>query len=250
MFIHNINPVLFSIFGLEIRYYGIIYVLGFLFLLWYLMINREKIGLSKDNIYDFVFYFILGSIIGARLFEVLFYEPYYYFTNLKEIIAFWHGGMSFHGGFLGGIIVTLVYSKKKKISFYKIADIIILPLAFFLFLGRIMNFINGELVGKITNVKWCVKFSNYEGCRHPTQLYEAFKNLVIFFTLLYFKNSSKNKNLKEGTLFWTFIFIYGLLRFIIEFFKEPITLYFGIPLGQILSIILAIVGAYFLWLKK
>ena len=246
MFTHNINPVIFSIFGLEVRYYGLVYVIGFLFLLWYLMINREKLNLKKDDVYDFVFYFIIGSIIGARLFEVLFYNPTYYFSNLKEIIAVWHGGMSIHGGLVGGIIVSLIFCKKKKISFYRLADIIVLPLAFFLFLGRIMNFINGELVGRITNVSWCVKFKDYEGCRHPSQLYEAFKNLVIFFTLLYFKN----KKLKEGKLFWLFIVLYSLLRFIVEFFKEPITLYFNIPLGQIFSVILFIIGVYFLWLKK
>ncbi|MBU2633895.1 MAG: prolipoprotein diacylglyceryl transferase [Nanoarchaeota archaeon] len=246
MFVHNINPVLFSIFGLEIRYYGLVYVLGFLVGLWYLMINREILGMSKDEVYDFIFYFMIGGILGARLFEVLFYNPGYYFSNLSQIIAIWNGGMSIHGGITGGIIVSLLFSHMKGIKFYKLVDILVIPLAFFLFLGRIMNYVNGELVGKITNLSWCVKFKNYDGCRHPSQIYEAFKNLILFFVLLYFKN----KKLRDGALFWIFIILYSVLRFFVEFFKEPIALYLGLPLGQLFSLILIIVGVYFLWSKK
>ncbi|MCD4666345.1 prolipoprotein diacylglyceryl transferase [archaeon] len=245
MFVHNINPVLFSIFGLEVRYYGIIYALGFLVALFWLQKNRKELNLTKENVYDFIFYLAVGVIVGSRLFEV-FYNPSYFLSNFTNILKIWDGGMSFHGGLIGAILVSYFYSKKKGIRFYKLVDIMVIPAAFMLFLGRIANFINGELVGKITNVSWCVEFKDYENCRHPSQIYEAFKNLVILFVLLFTKT---RKSLKEGSLFWLFVTLYGLFRFLIEFLKEPTITYFGIPLGQALSFIMLIIGGYMLWEK-
>ena len=236
MFVHNIDPVFFTIFGLEIRYYGLVYFFGFLFILWFLYNKRDKLNLNKDQVYDYVFYLIIGSIIGARLFEVLFYNPGYYFSNLSKIIALWEGGMSIHGGIIGAILVTYWFSKKHKKDFYKLTDFVVLPLAFFLFLGRIANFINAELVGKITNFNYAVKFHGYEGYRYPTQLFEAFKNLVIFFILL------PLKNLKKGVVFYLFLVLYSAFRFFIEFYKEPFAVYFGIPLGQFLCVVFFVIG--------
>ena len=242
MFIHNINPVLLSIFGLEIRYYGLIYVIGFLLVLFILIKERSKLKLSKDEVYDYVFYLIIFLIAGARLFEILFYNPSFYFSNPLQMLMIWKGGLSFHGGLAGIIIWTLIFSRKKKLSFYEFTDILAIPGAFMLFLGRIANFLNGELVGRITNLPWAVKFNGYEGFRHPSQIYESLKNLLIFFVLLFFRN----KNLKKGTLTWLFVFLYGILRFFVEFAKEPISSIIGIPTGQLLSILMIIIGGYFL----
>ncbi|MBL7148042.1 MAG: prolipoprotein diacylglyceryl transferase [Nanoarchaeota archaeon] len=236
MFVHNIDPVFFTIFGLEVRYYGLVYFFGFLFLLWFLNKKRKSLELTKEQVYDFVFYLIIGAIVGSRLFEVLFYNPVYYFNNLSKIIALWEGGMSFHGGLVGAVIVSLIFCKKNKKDFYKLADIIVLPLACFLFLGRIANFINGEIVGKITNFKYAVKFPNYEGYRYPTQLFEAFKNLVIFFILL------PLKNLKKGVVFYLFIILYSFFRFFIEFYKEPSAVYLGVSLGHLFCVVFFVVG--------
>ncbi|MEK6932188.1 MAG: prolipoprotein diacylglyceryl transferase family protein, partial [Nanoarchaeota archaeon] len=101
MFINNINPVLVSIFGLEVRYYGIVYVIGFLLILYILNNQRNKLNLSKDDVYDYVFYLIIFTVVGARLFEILFYEPLFYFSNPLEILMVWHGGLSFHGALTG-----------------------------------------------------------------------------------------------------------------------------------------------------
>jgi phosphatidylglycerol:prolipoprotein diacylglycerol transferase len=161
------------------------------------------------------------------------------------MLTIWNGGLSFHGGFTGIIIWTYIFTKKKKLHFYDLSDILVIPTAFMLFLGRIANFINGELVGKITGLSWGVKFKGYEGFRHPTQIYEALKNLLIFFILLFLRN----KNLKKGTLTWLFVLFYGILRFLIEFMKEPISYTFGIPTGQALSMLMIIVSLYFL-IKK
>jgi len=129
-------------------------------------------------------------------------------------------------------------------SFYDIADICVIPLAFGLFLGRIGNFLNSELVGRITDVPWCVKFKDYEGCRHPSQLYESFKNLVIFAVLWFIKD----KKLKKGIIFWSFILMYSTLRFFIEFFRFPdeqIGFILGLTMGQWLNIVMFAVGIFF-----
>ena len=245
MFIHNINPVLISIFGLEIRYYGLVYVLGFLIILFILNRQKEKLRLSKDDVYDYVFYLIIFTVLGARIFEILFYEPLFYFSNPLEMLMIWHGGLSFHGALTGVVIWIYIFTKKKKLHFYDLSDILVVPVAFMLFLGRIANFINGELVGKVTTLPWAVKFRNYEGFRHPTQIYESLKNLLIFFALLFLRN----KNLKKGTLTWLFFLFYGTLRFLIEFLKEQDSFIFELPVTQILSSLMIVVSLYFL-LKK
>ena len=188
---------------------------------------------------------IIFTVIGARLFEIIFYEPLFYFSNPLEMLMIWEGGLSFHGALLGVIIWTYIFTKKKKLHFYDISDILVIPAAFMLFLGRIANFINGELVGKITNLPWGVKFQDYEGFRHPTQIYESIKNLFIFFVLIFLKN----KNLKKGTLTWLFVLMYGILRFFIEFLKEQSSFIFGIPVTQVLSGLMVIISLYFLLRK-
>lgn len=242
MFINNINPVLLSTFGMEIRYYGIVYVIGFLLMLFILSKQRNNLKITKDDVYDYLFYLIIFTIIGARLFEILFYEPSFYFKNPLQMIMIWKGGLSFHGGLTGILLWTYIFTKKKKINFYDLSDILVIPAAFMLFLGRIANFINGELVGKITSLPWAVKFNGYEGYRHPTQIYEAVKNLIIFFSLLFLKN----KNLKKGELTWLFVLFYGILRFFIEFLKEQDSFFFGLPVTQVLSSLMIIISLYFL----
>jgi len=267
MFVNNIDPILFRIFGLEIRYYGIIYAFGFLFTVWYLLyLSRKKVlGLDENEVYDFSIYLILGVLVGARVFEVLFYQSSYYFSNPKQIIAYWNGGLSFHGGLVGAIIATWLYLKfhnkkitkmdkneikheKHKIGFYDIADALVVPAALGLALGRIANFINGELYGKITTVFWAVKFKSAEGFRHPTQIYESIKNFIIFAFLFSWQQKAlkTSKHYKKGYFFWVFVTMYGAMRFIIEFWKEPETMYFGIPVGQIFSLWMFVIGAYVL----
>jgi len=257
MFIHNLDPVLFHLGPLEIRYYGLFFALGFIiayFLLNYL-VKKNEINLKKEDIADFLFYIAIGSIVGARLFYVVFYNFNFYLTNLTKIFYVWEGGLSFHGGLIGAIITGYFFCKKKNIDFYIMADITVIPLAFGLFLGRIGNFINGELVGRITNVPWCVQFKDFEGCRHPSQLYESAKNLFIFF-FLFFINNKYHKKLKRGTLFWSFVILYSVLRFLIEFFRAPDEqlgfIIMGLTMGQLLNIVMFMVGVIFLYkiLKK
>lgn len=246
MFYNNINPTLLHLGPFEIRYYGIIYVLGFILAYFFIsyLAKERNLKLTKDDIWDLLFYLIIGAVAGARIFEIFVYNLKYYLANPLEMIAIWHGGLSFHGGLIGAVIAAYIYTKRKKIAFYDLADICVIPLAFGLFLGRIGNFLNGELVGRITDVPWCVKFRNYEGCRHPSQLYESFKNLVIFSALWLIKG----KKLKKGIMFWSFILMYSVLRFFIEFFRAPdeqIGFILGLTMGQWLNIMMFIVGLYF-----
>ncbi len=246
MFYNNINPTLLKLGPFEIRYYGIIFALGFILAYFFIryLVKQRNLNLTKDNTLDLLFYIIIGAVIGARLFEIIIYNPGYYIANPFEMIAIWHGGLSFHGGLVGALTTGYLYCRKKKINFYDLADIVVIPLAFGLFLGRIANFINGELVGRITDVPWCVKFKNYQGCRHPSQLYESLKNLLIFTTLWFLKE----KKLKKGIVFWSFILMYSTLRFFVEFFRAPdeqLGFIIGLTMGQWLNIIMFALGIYF-----
>lgn len=248
MFYHNINPTLLKLGPFEIRYYGIIFALGFVIAYFFIyhLAKERKLDLTKEDVADFIFYIILGTVIGARIFEILFYNLKYYLANPLEMIAIWHGGLSFHGGLVGAALAGYLFCRKKRLSFYDLADICVIPLALGLFLGRIANFLNAELVGRITDVPWCVKFPHNEGCRHPSQLYESAKNLFIFFVLY----NIRNKKLKKGILFWSFALLYSTLRFFIEFVRAPDPqlglLLFNLTMGQWLNIIMFAVGLYFI----
>jgi len=154
--------------------------------------------------------------------------------------------LSFHGGLLGAVAAGIIFAKKRKIDFYELADIFVIPLALGLALGRLGNFINGELYGRITNVPWAVQFQDAEGFRHPSQIYESLKNLFIFAVLW----NVKDKKLPKGFLFWLFVTMYSFLRFVVEFFRQPdeqLGFFFGwLSMGQILSIIMFGIGFYFL----
>lgn len=239
MYIHNINPTLIEIGPLEIRWYGLIFLLGFIMGFFWLDYQRKKnkINLTKDDIYDLIFYLALGIVIGSRLFEVLFWEPGYYFSNPSKIIAIWEGGLAFHGGLFGAILAIYWFSKKKKISLAKLADILVIPAVFGLALGRIANFINGELWGTITNVSWCVKFPGVEGCRHPVQIYGAIKRFIVLGILLLINK----KEHKDGFLAWNMILFLGVGRFIVDFVREDAR-FILLSTGQYFSILMVIIS--------
>jgi phosphatidylglycerol:prolipoprotein diacylglycerol transferase len=247
-FIHNINPVLIGIGPFEIRYYALAYVLGFLVLYFTLLYYSRKkiIKLTGDEAEWLSIYLILGIIIGARLLTVFGWsfasgDPFYFLRNPWDIFAVWKGGMSLHGGIIGILLVGYWYCRKKKLSFAKVADLLVIPAAFVLALGRIGNFINGELVGTITNLPWCFKFPLYEGCRHPVQLYAAAGRAALGGFLI-FLNKKKRKN---GFLLWIFIFLMGVGRFFCDFIREDPRL-FGLSFGQYLSIVMFVIGGYVL----
>jgi phosphatidylglycerol:prolipoprotein diacylglycerol transferase len=259
MFYHNINPVLLEIGPVQVRYYGLFWAIGFViayFLIYYLA-KRKELPLTKDDAADFLAYEIIGIILGARIVYVLFYNLQFYLESPLEIFALWHGGLSFHGGLTGAVIAGYLFCKKKKTEFYDLADIAVIPVALGLALGRLGNLANAELYGRIANVPWCIDYSKNQfvevpaGCRHPSQIYASFKNLIIFAVLWFIKD----KKMPKGFMFWSFVALYGLFRTIVEFFRQPdeqigfIFNYF--TMGQLLSFPLFLLGLYMLFrLKK
>lgn len=243
MIVHSINPVLINLGPVAIRYYGLVYFIGFLFLLLSLKkyaVKHVK-GLTSENSEEFVIYLIIGIIVGARAFEVLVYHPLFYLSNPARILMIWNGGLSFHGGLVGAVAAGILFCRRRKISFYELADIVITPVCLFLALGRIANFINAENIGIVASVSWCVVFPAAEGCRHPVQLYEALKNLFIMGVLMLLYKNRKRLKLAEGSIFWLFWILYGTLRFIITFLREDAR-FLGLSIGQYLCVLMVIMG--------
>jgi len=236
-----IDPIIFKVGSFQLTWYALVYIIGFIVCTIALSkaSKRKEINLKQSEVYDFVIILVIGMLIGARLFHIVFWDLSYFTNNPSEILRIWKGGMSFHGGLLGMLLISIYYSKKKKIDFFKLADILVLPAALFLALARIANYINHEILGTITSSGWCVEFPGVSGCRHPVQLYAAAGKLALFFLLLYLKK--KKHNIKSGFLFAIFLTLLGLGRFFLDFIREDIH-YLGLSSGQWFSAIMIIVG--------
>ncbi|MBI4148858.1 prolipoprotein diacylglyceryl transferase [Candidatus Woesearchaeota archaeon] len=239
MFTYSLNPVLFHLGPLQIRWYGIIFLLGFIITYFWLQQERKqgRLALSSDDISDLLFYLFLGVLIGARFFAVFIWEPAYYFSHPGKILAVWEGGLAFHGGLIGAALAGWLFARKKNIPLAQLADTLTLPAVLGLALGRIANFINGELWGTVTTVPWCANVPGIEGCRHPAQIYYALKRFLVLGILLLIARKAH----KPGFLFWNMITLFGIGRFFIDFFKDdPII---GLlTMGQYLSILMAVAG--------
>ncbi len=247
MFTNAINPVIVQLGPVQIKWYGLVYVIGFAlayYLLWRAAKEKRVKNLTTKNLDELLLYLIIGVVVGSRLLLFLVGHPMQFLEDPLEVFRIWHGGMSFHGGLVGIVFFGWLFCRKYKVRFYALADLLAAPAAFMLFVGRIANFINGELVGTVTNVPWCVQYGHVQGCRHPSQLYEAGKNLVIFFSLLGFQ---RLKGLKEGTIFWSFVLMYGTLRFFVTFFRDDPRLILGLSGGQVLSLAMALIAGYVLF---
>jgi len=248
----NINPVAVDLGIIKIRWYALSYIVGIL-LSWFLIlkiIKIKKIDLNSKEISDLVSNCMIGIIIGGRLGYVFFYNPEYYSNNLLEIFKIWNGGMSFHGGFIGVVFAVIYSSKLFKIPILTFADLIAIVAPVGLFFGRLANFINGELFGRTTNHSFGIIFPNGGDVpRHPSQLYEAFFEGIVLFIILWVMMHLFNLLKKPGIITSLFIFLYGLFRFFIEFFREPDQhiglLYFEFSMGQILSLPMILIGLYF-----
>ncbi|MBD3304609.1 prolipoprotein diacylglyceryl transferase [Candidatus Woesearchaeota archaeon] len=245
MWVHNLNPVIFSLGPLEVRWYGLMYVLSFIVIYLYARaaVKQNKLKISMKELDDLMIMLVAALIIGARLGEVLFYNPSYYIANPSEIIAIWHGGLSFHGGLIGVLIIGYVFARKKKISFLQLCDVFVVPLALAQVFGRIGNFINGELYGRVTTLPWGIKFPSAEGFRHPSQLYEAAYDLLIFGFLFFQRNLKR----KPGYLLGWFLVLYSVFRFFTEYVREPDFMVGPLTIGQVLNIPMFIAGAYLLY---
>jgi phosphatidylglycerol:prolipoprotein diacylglycerol transferase len=256
MLLHpQFDPIAIQIGPLAIHWYGLMYLAGFLAFLFLGKLRARRFperGFTPEMVDDMLTYGVLGVILGGRLGQVLFYEPGYYVSHPAEILAIWRGGMSFHGGFLGVLAAMAIFARRKGLTFFQITDFIapLVPLG--LMAGRIGNFINGELWGRVADASlpWSMVFPWVDQQpRHPSQLYQAgLEGLCLFLLLWCFSAKQRPIRAVSGV----FLIGYGSFRFIAEYFREPDAGIFGhsynISMGQWLSLPMIVLGAYLLLL--
>ncbi len=251
----QINPIALSFGPLQFRWYGIMYLFGFISG-WLLGRHRAKKNSREggpwtvEMVDDMVTYIIMGVVLGGRIGYVLFYDLPFYIANPSEMLSIWNGGMSFHGGLLGVVLAMWLLGRRYKLTFLQVADFVSPLIAPGIFFGRLGNFINGELWGAVSNVPWAMVFpSGGPLARHPSQLYEAFfEGLVLFFAVWIF--SSKQRPV--GAVAGLFGLLYGIFRFGVEFIRQPDAhigyVAFGwLTMGQILCVPLIVLGAGLMW---
>jgi phosphatidylglycerol:prolipoprotein diacylglycerol transferase len=246
----HIDPVFLKLGPLQFRWYGLMYLLGLLAAYFVIKARaaRRQVPLSKDQLYDMIVYGAFGIFLGGRLGYTLFYNFPYYVQNPLKIFAVWEGGMSFHGGLIGTILALWLFSRRRGISAMTVADLAAGATPIGLGLGRIGNFINGELYGRVTDVDWCMVFpTDGPECRHPSQLYEAaLEGAFLFVALALVERTHPPR----GAVFWSFLTGYGICRLIVEFFREP-DVHLGFiagpfSMGQLLSLPMILIGAFML----
>ena len=253
--IHNFNPILIDLGLVQIRWYSIAYILGILIGWIYASQILKRIKLNDYNFtaikqLDFdnlIIYLVLGIILGGRFGYIIFYNFDYYSEHLIQIFYIWQGGMSFHGGLFGVVVAILIFSRKTNINFLKYGDIISCVAPIGIFFGRISNFINGELYGKVSNLPWAIIFPSADNLsRHPSQIYEAILEGVVLFLIINYFAFKKKLIFKTGYISSFFLISYSILRIFAEFFREPdshIGLFFNyFSLGVILSLVTIIIG--------
>ena len=260
MYTHNLNPVLIDLGVLAIRWYSLAYIFGIIIGWWFgkkiiiHIINKNNFKFNLKDFDDLITYLVISIIAGGRIGYIVFYNLKYYINNPLDIFKIWEGGMSFHGALIGVIIGTYLFSVKNNFKTFFLLDVIACVSPIGIFLGRLANFINSELVGKVTNLPFGVIFPLVDmSKRHPSQLYEAMLEGIILFLIL---NTFifKNKYL-IGTCSYMFLIFYGIFRLIAEFFREPDPhigyLFNLLSMGAVLSLFMILIGfAMMIFLQK
>ena len=263
MIVHDFSPILVDLGFFQIRWYSVAYILGII--LGWLYANKI-IKLTEINKYNFqqikishfsdlIIYLVLGIILGGRLGYVLFYNYEYYSQNFIEILKLWQGGMSFHGGLIGIVVSVVVFTKKTDTNFFKFTDIIACVAPIGILFGRLANFVNGELYGKISTLPWAVIFpSGGDVARHPSQIYEAILEGIILFILINYLALKKKLLFKTGYISALFLISYSILRMLSENFREPDVhlgyLFKYFSMGTILSTITLLAGCFIIFFIK
>jgi phosphatidylglycerol:prolipoprotein diacylglycerol transferase len=246
----RIDPVLIHFGPVRIRWYGLMYLLGFL--LGYLLLRKQiregGFRITLDQLGGLTTALILGVILGGRLGYVLFYDFSTYLHHPLQILAIWNGGMSFHGGLIGTLVAGAIFCRREALSYLHVADRVAVVVPVGLGLGRIANFINNELVGRVTDLPWGMVFPGYGDLpRHPSQLYEAFLEGAVLFTVLWLL---RRRLAARGALLGLFLVLYATFRIAVEFVRQPDPqlgfLLFGATMGQLLSSVMLAAGAWLL----
>ena len=262
MIVHSFDPVLIDFGIFQVRWYSLAYIFGII-LGWFYAIKIIKLMSKKYNINiinkkifeDLIIYLIIGIVLGGRLGYVFFYNFNYYSSNFAEIFKIWEGGMSFHGGLLGVIVATIIFSKIQRIKFYYFADIICCVSPIGIFLGRVANFINGELFGKTSNLPWSIIFPDGGNfARHPSQIYEAILEGIILFLIINYFAIKRELLLKPGYISGLFLIFYSIARIVGESFREPdahLGYFFNyFSMGTVLSALTFLSGCYIIFYIK
>jgi phosphatidylglycerol:prolipoprotein diacylglycerol transferase len=243
--VHNIDPIIGTIFGVPLWWYGLSYSLGFLNAHLFFMRRRAELGLSKREVYELSLLLSIGVLIGGRLL-VVYNERAFYGDHLALIPAVWIGGMATHGLIIGGFAGVVTFCLLRRKSLLVMLDAMAIPAALILCAGRIGNFIDGQIVGSVTGVPWAVKFPDADGFRHPVVLYDGLKNLLIVPVLM----RARRRGVPPGGLAARFLFLYAFLRIFIDYFREyPLTL-LGLPAGQTMNILMSAAGIALLWRNR
>lgn len=245
------DPVAIQLGPIAVHWYGLMYLLGFaaVWLLGRHRIRQGKVSFTSRDLEDIIFYSVIGVVVGGRLGYALIYKPAYYLSHPLEILYLWEGGMSFHGGLVGVIIVLVWYARSRGRHLFEVSDFIAPMIPLGLAAGRWGNFVNGELWGRTTGLPWGMVFP-YAGPepRHPSQLYEMMLEGLLLFAVLWWFSS---KPRKRGQVSGLFLVGYGTARFLVEFTREPDAflglLTAGLSMGQLLSIPMVLAGAFILW---
>ncbi len=251
----NIDPIAFAFGPFQIHWYALAYLTGFLggwgYATWLLKHWGAASPLKKDVPEDLLPWAIAGVILGGRLVYTLVYNPVLYFNNPGDIFAIWQGGMSFHGGLLGVLAAIFLYGRKHKYTFLSLTDLAAAVTPIGLFFGRLANFVNGELYGRVTDAPWGIVFPGGGPLpRHPSQLYEALLEGLVLFVVLMVLARRKDAWTKEGLLSGTFLIGYALSRIVVEMVREPdVQIGFlpgGITMGQLLCVPMIVAGIWIL----
>lgn len=250
----SFDPVAISIGKLAIRWYALAYLAGFLLGWRYCLAlaRQNPKGPLPQDYDDFLSWAVIGTVLGGRIGYILFYQFAYYLDHPLEMLQVWHGGMSFHGGALGVITAAYFFTRQRKIGFFAFTDLLAVVTPIGLGLGRIANFVNGELFGRAADVPWAMIFPRGGDMpRHPSQLYEAGLEGVMLLIVMSFLARMPKLRAPSGFLSGAFLFFYGLFRFSVEFFREPDAqlgyLYAGATMGQLLCIPMMLFGLYLMW---
>lgn len=249
----QIDPVLIEIGPLAIRWYALAYIAGIV-LGWQLakrIVMRSGWNLNQEQVDDLMFYATLGIVLGGRLGFVFFYYPSYYLSHPLEILAVWQGGMSFHGGLLGVITAIVLFARKHKLHWLEVADLAAIVTPIGLFFGRIANFINGELWGRVTDVPWAMVFPTGGPIpRHPSQLYEAALEGILLFAVMWIATGRVKLPEERGFLGGLFLLGYALGRSTVEFMREPDGYIAFLTMGQALSLPMGLAGIALMVMAK
>jgi len=253
----EIDPVIVQLGPLALRWYGLMYLLGFAaaYMLIRHLSRLRGLALNAESVSDLIFYGVFGVVLGGRLGYVLFYNPAQYLSHPLEALAIWQGGMSFHGGLLGVVAAVVVFCRRRKLPMLLTGDVLVASATIGLGFGRLGNFINGELWGRVTELPWGMVFpGGGPQPRHPSQLYEAILEGPVLFVILYLLHRRK---VAEGVPFFCFFLGYGLLRFLVEFVRQPDAhlgfLWAGATMGQLLSlpmILFGLAGCLYLYRRE